>query len=78
VIGSFFSTLFRYPDGIVLGNLIASLLWVLLAALTIWFARDFIGPRLVAWLHKHHVAHLESLLRSEADATPEDRAAPQA
>jgi hypothetical protein len=66
VIGHQFWILFNYPDGIVVGNLLASLLWVLIVAATIFVLRDWIGPRLVAFLHRHHVAHLEKLERMVA------------
>lgn len=55
--------IFDWPDGIVVGNLLASFLWVPIAALGIFCFRDRIGPRLIAWFHRHHQAHLDSLER---------------
>jgi hypothetical protein len=33
-----------------------------------WLFRDRIGKRLIAWLHKHHTAHLAELSRGHDDA----------
>lgn len=66
MIGHQLWVLFNYPSGIVLGNLLASLLWVALVGVAIFVLRNWIGPRLVSWLHRHHIAHIEKLERMVA------------
>lgn len=60
----FLLILFRWPDGIVLGNLLASLLWsgiVAIAVGVLWLLRNVIARRVVAFWHRHHTEHLARL-----------------
>lgn len=60
----FLSVLFRWPDGIVLGNLMASLLWAVIVAAAVgalWLLRNVIARRVVAFWHRHHTEHLARL-----------------
>lgn len=52
---------FNWPFGIVVGNILSNLIWTPIAAAGLWLARDRIGRRLAAWLHKHYTAHLARL-----------------
>ena len=54
--GSFLSTLFHWPDGIVVGNLIASALWAFPAILHL--------DRLA---RKHHKEHMEAVKGKDND-----------
>jgi len=55
-VGSFLSTLFHWPDGIVVGNLIASALWAFPAILHL--------DRLA---RKHHKEHMEAVKGKDND-----------
>ena len=60
----FLPILFRWPDGIVLGNLLASLLWAAIVSVAVgalWLLRNVIARRVVAFWHRHHQEHLARL-----------------
>lgn len=54
--GHFLSTLFSWPNGIVVGNLIASAIWAVPAILHL--------DRLA---RKHHAAHMELIRKNHAE-----------
>jgi len=58
--------IFNWPNGIVVGNLLAALLQGFIVLTIVFVFRNAIGPHLVAYLHRHHVAHIEKLERMVA------------
>lgn len=53
----------NWPNGIVVGNLLAALIQIVVVALVVFLLRNVLGPILVRWLHKHHAEHLETIAR---------------
>lgn len=62
-----FFSYFGFPHGAVWSNVAAEPIIVALTAACIFPLRHKIGKHLVAWWHKHHTAHLESLRQKDAD-----------
>lgn len=51
------ATVFGWPNGIVVGNLLASALWVPITGAALYLLRNRWMRRLVAFHHKHKTLH---------------------
>jgi len=54
-----FRLFFAWPNGGTWSNTIAAVEWTLLVAFGIWYLRDHVGTRLLAWWNKHHQPHMD-------------------
>lgn len=73
MIGHLLDQIFGWPNGIVVGNLLAEVMVVLLAVVF----RDRLGRAFAAWHHKHHTAHLARLGLGPSASTPTGPKGPQ-